>query len=54
MNVLFKNDKFVCEDRFDLNYDMIVLDESESLLCHFDDKTMETKKSKFGISSTRS
>jgi hypothetical protein len=44
MNVLFKNDKFVCEDRFDLNYDMIVLDESESLLCHFDEKTMENKE----------
>ena len=44
LNVLLKNDKFICEQRFDLNYDMIVLDESESLLYHFDGGTMENKE----------
>jgi hypothetical protein len=44
LNVMLKNDKFICDGRFDLNYDMIVLDESESLLSHLDEKTMEGKE----------
>jgi len=44
LNVMLKNDQFACEGRFDLNYDMIVLDESESLLSHMDEKTMEGKE----------
>jgi hypothetical protein len=44
MHVLYKNDKFISEDAFDLRYDMIILDESESLLAHMDEKTMEKKE----------
>ena len=44
LNVVIKNDKFVCENAFDLEYDMIILDESESLLNHMDEKTMENKE----------
>jgi hypothetical protein len=44
LNVLFKNDKFVCEEKFNLQYDMNILDESERLLSHFDEKTMENKE----------
>ena len=44
LNILIKNDKFVCESVFDLDYDMIILDESESLLNHMDEKTMEGKE----------
>jgi len=44
LNVVIKNDKFVCENVFDLTYDMIILDESESLLNHMDEKTMENKE----------
>ena len=43
MNVLLKSDVVANEDRFDLQCDLIVLDESESLLAHFDEGTMETK-----------
>ncbi|MFM7988586.1 MAG: hypothetical protein ACKPKO_55665, partial [Candidatus Fonsibacter sp.] len=31
-------------DGFNLRYDMIILDESESLLAHFDEQTMTGKK----------
>ena len=44
LNVLYKNDKYLTEDAFDLRYDMIILDESESLLAHMDEKTMEKKE----------
>ena len=44
MHVLYKNDQFISEDAFDLRYDMIILDESESLLAHMDEKTMEKKE----------
>ena len=44
LNILLRNDRFVCENSFDLDYDMIVLDESESLLNHLDEKTMENKE----------
>ncbi len=41
MQVLNKNDKFLIEGKFQLKYDMIILDESEGLLAHLDEKTME-------------
>jgi hypothetical protein len=44
LNVLLKNDSVVSGSGFELSYDLIVLDESESLLCHFDEKTMENKE----------
>jgi hypothetical protein len=44
LNVLQKNDKFISSGTFALKYDMIILDESESLLAHFDEKTMERKE----------
>ena len=44
MQVLHKNDKFLIEGKFQLKYDMIILDESESLLAHLDEKTMEKKE----------
>ena len=44
MKVITHNSDVMCGDDFDLNYDMIVLDESESLLNHFDEKTMEGKE----------
>jgi hypothetical protein len=44
LNVLQKNDKFISSGSFSLKYDMIILDESESLLAHFDEKTMERKE----------
>ena len=44
MNLLLKNEDVMNGAAFDLNYDMIVLDESESLLCHFDEGTMVRKE----------
>ena len=44
LNLVYRNDDVVSGEAFDLSYDMIVLDESESLLCHFDEKTMENKE----------
>jgi hypothetical protein len=43
LNVINKNDKYIAEGLFE-KYDMIILDESESLLNHFDEKTMENKE----------
>ena len=43
LNLVYRNDDVVSGEAFGLSYDMIVLDESESLLCHFDEKTMENK-----------
>ena len=43
MNVVLKNTKYKEEERFDPKYDLIVLDESESLLNNFDEGTMEGK-----------
>jgi type I site-specific restriction endonuclease len=43
MNVVLKNTKYKEDERFDPKYDLIVLDESESLLNHFDEGTMEGK-----------
>ena len=39
-NVLNKNDSYLTTGKFNLTYDMVILDESESLLSHFDEKTM--------------
>ena len=44
MNVMVKNDRFMGEDVFDAHYDLIVLDEVESLLNHFDEETMNGKE----------
>jgi hypothetical protein len=44
LNIVLKNEEVVSGAAFELDYDMIVLDESESLLCHFDEKTMEKKE----------
>ncbi len=41
MQVLDENDKYLIEGNFQLKYDMITLDVSDSLLAHVDDKTME-------------
>ena len=43
-NVMLKNDRFIASESFDFRYDLIVLDESESLLNHFDGGTMENKE----------
>ena len=43
LQVLNKNDGFITEGKFKA-YDMIILDESESLLDHIDGKTMEKKE----------
>ena len=44
--VLNKNERFISTGKFDLSYDMVILDESESLLSQFDEKTMEGKEIK--------
>ena len=44
MHVMLKNDRFLGEDIFDAHYDLIVLDEAESLLNHFDEETMNGKE----------
>ncbi len=44
MQVIHKNDKFRIEGKFQLKYDMIILDESESLLAHINETTMERKE----------
>ena len=44
LNLLYRNTDVTEGGSFDLNYDVIVLDESESLLCHFDEATVENKE----------
>jgi hypothetical protein len=44
MNLLYRNDDVMDGEAFELDYDLIVLDESESLMNHFDGKTMENKE----------
>jgi len=44
LNLLYRNTDITEGGSFDLKYDVIVLDESESLLCHFDEATMENKE----------
>ncbi len=43
MQISNKNDGFITNGKFKA-YDMIILDESESLLAHIDEKTMERKE----------
>ncbi len=52
MQVLSKSDKYLIKGKFQLKYDMIILDESESLLAHIGEKTMERKEIVFLFSST--
>ena len=44
LNLLYRNTDITEGGSFDLKYDVIVLDESESLLCHFDEAAMENKE----------
>ena len=44
LNIIIRNDTFRNSNEFDLAFDMIVLDESESLLNHFDEKTMDGRR----------
>ena len=44
LNIIVRNDSIQYGSEFDLCYDMIVLDESESLLNHFDEGTMKRKE----------
>jgi hypothetical protein len=43
MNVMLRSDDYLLTGAFDAKYDLIVLDESESLLAHLDEGTMEGK-----------
>ena len=52
MNAVLKNTKYKEDERFDPKYDLIVLDESESLLNHFDEEAMEGKDIHISISLT--
>jgi hypothetical protein len=40
MNIRLNDGPFMTDDDFDLRYDTIVLDESDSLMNHFDEGTM--------------
>lgn len=44
LNLVYRSTDVISGEAFKLDYDLIVLDESESLLCHFDEKTMENKE----------
>ena len=44
LNIILRNGDVMSGEAFELSYDVIVLDESESLLNHFDEKTMEKKE----------
>ena len=44
LNLVLRNSDVMNGDDFDVHYDMIVLDEPESLLSHFDETTMERKE----------
>ena len=43
MNIFTRSDDVLSGEGFQLRYDMIILDESESLLAHFDEQTMSGK-----------
>ena len=43
LNVMLKSDDYLLTGAFDAKCDLIVLDESESLLAHLDEGTMEGK-----------
>ena len=47
INVLLNDGAFINGDEFDLRYDIIVLDKSESLMNHFDKGTMNHKILRF-------
>ena len=44
MNIFMRSDDVLNGESFNLKYDMIILDESESLLAHFDEQTMSGKE----------
>ena len=44
MNIFTRSDDVLNGEGFQLRYDMIILDESESLLAHFDEQTMSGKE----------
>ena len=44
MNILLNDGSLINDDDFDLRYDMIVIDECESLMNHFDEGTMNHKE----------
>ncbi|MFM7982917.1 MAG: hypothetical protein ACKPKO_26695, partial [Candidatus Fonsibacter sp.] len=44
MNIFTRSDDVLNSEGFNLRYDMIILDESESLLAHFDEQTMSGKE----------
>ncbi len=48
-----KNDEYLIESKFQLKYDMIILDESESLLAHIKEKTMKRKEIEISNFPTR-
>jgi len=43
MNLVYRNGDVVSGEALELSYDITVVDESESLLNHCDEKTMEKK-----------
>ncbi len=44
MHIFTRSDDVLNGEGFQLRYDMIILDESESLLAHFDEQTMSGKE----------
>jgi len=52
-NLLYRNTDVTEGGSFDLNYDVIVLDESESSFATSTKQPWRTRKSTYGISSTR-
>ena len=43
MNLVYRNGDVISGEAFELSYDIIVVDEYESLLNHCNEKTMEKK-----------
>ena len=48
MNIFTRSDDVLSGEGFQLRYDMIILDESESLLAHFDEQIMSGRRSASG------
>ena len=46
MKVMTNNDEFIMNGEFNAKYDLIILDEIESLLSHIDEGTMKNKEIK--------
>ena len=44
LNLVLRNGDVLAGEAFELPYDMLVLDESESLLCHVDEQTLENNE----------